>query len=152
MRKIIIAVLMLVWAFPVWAKPKNCFSRVELSSDLIIRHGVFLREAADRCNGYQPGSKDIWKHFDQTFGTKLKSERTKRENAFKREFPDTWVRVVTTFDARMVTFDRNLPYTDAFCEDVRDMLDDNAKKGWGSFVKQSKVVRDESILDFKPCD
>jgi len=152
MNRFWIAILLAALAFPAWAKPKGCFSKSEISSDLIIRHGVFLREASDRCNDYQPGSKGVWKQFYDSFGARFKSERDRRENAFKREFPETWKRAVTTFDARMVTFDRNLPYTDAFCQDVRDLLDDNQKKGWGSFVKQSKIVRDESTLDFKPCD
>jgi hypothetical protein len=152
MRRLIFAALMICIAMPVAAKPKRCLTKSEISSDLIIRHGVFLREASDRCDSYQPGSNDIWKKFDETFGTKLKAERTKRENAFKREFPDTWFQVVTTFDARMVTFDRNLPFTDAFCQDVRDLLEDNQSKGWGNFVKQSKVIRDKATLDFKPCD
>ena len=134
------------------AKPKGCFSKPEISSDLIVRHGVFLRELSKLCEGFEAGGAQEWLDFDTAFGTRLKGERTRRESAFKREFPDSWLKVVTTFDARMVTFDRNLPVNDAFCADVKSLLDDNKKRGWASFTKQSKVVRDESTLDFKPCN
>ena len=76
----------------------------------------------------------------------------KREAAFKREFPDSWLKDVTTFDAKLVTFDRNLPYNDAFCEDIKDLLDGLKKGGWGAFTKQSKKVRDQARMEFKPCD
>ena len=152
MKKTLIALLILGTVNSAEAKPRGCLTKAEMSSDLLVRHGVFLREGADRCNERQPGGKDLWKQFDQTFGQRLRAERDRRERGFKREFPDTWLRVVTTFDARMVTFDRNLPFTDAFCEEVKSMLDDNKKKGWGSFITQSKIVRDESRMDFKPCE
>ena len=137
---------------PAWAKPKGCFTKAEISSDQVIRHGVYLREAADRCNSYQPGSWVEWKAFDTAFGVQLRAERSKREAAFKREFPDSWLKDVTTFDAKLVTFDRNLPYNVAFCEDIKDLLDGLKKGGWGAFTKQSKKVRDQARMEFKPCD
>ena len=148
--------LLLLWALsaatPALAKPKFCFTRAEISSDQIIRHGVYLREAALRCNDYEPGSWAAWKAIDDKFGTRFRSERTKRENAFKREFPDTWLKDVTTFDAKLVTFDRNLPFNDAFCADIKELLDNVQKKGWGELTTQSKKIRDQARMEFKPCD
>ena len=152
MKRLVAAVLVLGLANTADAKPRGCLTPAEHASDLIIRHGIFLREGADRCSASQPGIKDVWKQFDQSFGQRLFAERGKRERAFKREFPDTWLRVVTTFDAKIVTYDRNMPFTDAFCEEMQSMLDDNKKKGWGSFVKQSKIVRDESRMELKVCE
>ena len=136
---------------PAWAKPKLCMTPAEMSADLIIRHGVYLREAADRCNSYQPGTRALWKSFDEKFGTRLRGERTKREGAFKREFPDTWLKNVTTFDAKLVTFDRNLPYNEPFCSNIKDLLDEITQRGWGAFATQSKKVRDEARMEFIPC-
>ena len=152
MIRALILLMVLFGAAPAGAKPKGCLTKAEVASDLIIRHGVFLREASDRCSAYEPGALPQWKQFEQSFGPRFKAERTRRENAFKREFPKTWLQVVTTFDAKMVTFDRNIPITDAFCADIQSLLDDNKKGGWGSVVKQSKVIRDESRMELKPCD
>ena len=152
-RWIIIAVAALMTlTAPAWAKPKGCFTRAEISSDQIIRHGVYLREAALRCNDYEPGSWAEWKQIDNKFGTKFRAERTRREGGFKREFPDSWLKDVTTFDAKLVTFDRNLPYNDAFCADIKDLLDNIQKKGWGEFTAQSKKIRDQARMEFVPCD
>ena len=152
MKRYIAFLMVVSLTAPAFAKPKGCLTKAEIGSDLIVRHGVFLRETSDLCNSYQPGIKDEWKEFDQSFGPRLKGERDKRERAFKREFPDTWLRVITTFDAKMVTYDRNIWFTETFCSDVKDLLDDNKKKGWGSFVTQSKVIRDMQKMEFKPCE
>ena len=152
MRTMLTLILVLALAAPADAKPKGCFTRAEISSDQIVRHGVYLREAADRCNDYEPGSWKVWKDLDDKFGVRFRSERSRRESAFKREFPDSWKQNVTTFDAKLVTFDRNLPYNDAFCADIKELLDNAQKKGWGEFTKQSKKIRDQARMEFKPCD
>ena len=151
MKRSLIFLLALTVSSPALAKAKLCFTPAEEASDMIIRHGVYLREASSRCNDYQPGSKDEWKAFDQQFGARLRAERTRREAAFKREFPDSWLKDVTTFDAKLVTFDRNLPFNDAFCSDIKDLLDAIKQKGWGEFVKQSKKIRDQARMEVKPC-
>lgn len=135
-----------------WAKPRKCFTRAEIAADLIVRHGVFLREASRRCNDKNPGTKQMWDDFDKAFGTRLKGERTRREGAFKREFPDDWLKAVTTFDARLVTYERNVYDTPEFCDDVQTLLEDNKKSGWSAFAKQSKTLKSVSALDIKPCD
>lgn len=134
------------------AKPRQCFTRAEISADLIVRHGVFLREASKRCNETIPGSKQLWDDFDKANGPRLLAERKRRESAFKREFGDDWLKAVTTFDARLVTYDRYFYNTPEFCDDIKSQLDDNKKSGWGSFAKQSKTLKDASALDIRPCD
>jgi hypothetical protein len=151
MKRLVVIMLLISAVSPALAKPKYCLTKPEYGSELVIRHGIFLRELSARCESYQPGSKALWKAFDDKFGTRLRAERTRRESGFKREFPDDWLKDVTTFDARLVTYNRNLPITKALCEDVKSMLDDNKKSGWGSFIKQSGKLRDLSHEEVIPC-
>jgi hypothetical protein len=135
-----------------WAKPQHCFAKAEIAADLIVRHGVFLRESSRRCDDTRPGTKKMWEDFDKAFGSRLLSQRTRRENAFKREFPQDWLKALTTFDARLVTYERNLYDTPEFCSDIEKLLKTNQKSGWSSFVKQSKTLKSVAVLDIKPCD
>lgn len=154
-RRLILWGMVGVWAAgaagDAWAKPRQCFTKAEITADLIVRHGVFLREASKRCDETVPGSKQLWDDFDKAFGSRLLAERRRREAAFKREFGNDWLKAVTTFDARIVTYDRYYYNTSEFCKDVKSKLDDNKKKGWGSFAKQSKVLKDASAIFIVEC-
>ena len=133
------------------AKPKHCVTDRELLAEQAVRHGIFLREAGTRCDDYNPGTYKLWKDFDAQFGSKLLGQTNNRLKFFQREFPDDWKRLMNYFDGRQVTYFRNFPLTLAYCDMVEELLQNNQKGGWGSFVKQAKLAQDESRMDYKLC-
>ncbi|MCR6631553.1 MAG: hypothetical protein NVV74_16745 [Magnetospirillum sp.] len=145
----------LVLALPAEAlaqvKFKRCLSDTEMAVEQLIRHGVFLREAANRCDEMKPGTAAKWKAFDQRFGPRLKQQTDKRAKLFQREFKQDALKVRTYFDGRLVTYHRNVPLTVAYCEHADDMLDEIGKRGWNGFTAQAKVVQNEVLLDYKSC-
>lgn len=136
-----------------WAqvKFKRCLSPTEIQVEQLVRHGVFLRESAGRCNEVTPGSAKTWRDFDQRFGPRLKLQTDKRAKLFQREFRDNALKVRTYFDGRLVTYHRNVPITTAYCENVEELLTEVTKGGWGAFTTQAKTVQNEVLLDYKAC-
>lgn len=130
---------------------KRCLSSTEVQVEQLVRHGVFLREAANRCDDMVRGTAKKWKAFDERFGTKLKQQTDKRAKLFQREFKQDALKVRTYFDGRLVTYHRNMPLTTAYCTQSNKMLDDIAKRGWNGFAEQAKVVQNEVLLDYKSC-
>lgn len=143
----------LVWSNGAGAqvKFKRCLSPAELQVEQLVRQGVFLRESARRCNEITPGSGKLWTDFDQKFGVRLKQQTDRRAKLFQREFKDDALKVRTYFDGRLVTYHRNVPLTIAYCENIDKMLIEVSKRGWGAFTKQSKVLENEVLLDYKAC-
>lgn len=133
------------------AKPKGCLSKAEMQTEQIVRHGVFLREASNLCDDRVPGTRQMWKDFDSTFAPQLSAQTARRVTIFKREFPQTWLQMMTYFDGRMVTFYRNKSTNLQFCNDVSKLLKKNQRGGWGSFTRQAKVLQDNVRLDFNDC-
>lgn len=136
-----------------WAQVqfKRCLSTAEVQVEQLVRHGVFLRESANRCNDMRPGSAKKWKDFDERFGPRLKQQTDKRAKLFQREFKQDALKVRTYFDGRLVTYHRNVPLTTAYCTQTGKMLDDVGKRGWSAFADQAKVVQNEVLLDYKAC-
>lgn len=147
------AIAFAVWPGDTWAqvKFKRCLSAAELQVEQVVRQGVFLREAARRCNEITPGSGKLWIDFDQKFGAKLKQQTDRRAKLFLREFKSDAVKVRTYFDGRLVTYHRNFPLTTAYCENINDMMEEVSKGGWGAFTKQAKLLQNEVLLDYKAC-
>ncbi len=133
------------------AKPKGCLSDGEIVTEQMVHHGVFLREEALRCNDYTPGTWATWAKFDKSFGTRLAAQTASRVKVFQREFPDDWKRMLLHFDGKLVVYYRNYPLTMPYCGDVKNLLDRNAKGGWGSFSKQAKLLQDVERLDWRSC-
>ena len=153
-RPLIIAVLVLAAsvAAPAAAKPKNCFSDAEIGAEREVRHGIYLREAARRCDeDYLKGSAAAWQKFETANGTRFRAANAKRVKAWKREFPDDWQTKMTHADGRLVTFARHLPRTGAFCDNIDGQLKEIGKRGYGAFATQSKRVHNEVIGDYKVC-
>lgn len=132
-------------------KPKRCLSPAEVTTEQIVRHGIFLREASGRCEEFTSGTWKLWKDFDTTFADRLKGQTDKRKQVYQREFKDNWVKVMTYFDGRLVTYHRHAPVTHGTCVNVQEMLQEITKKGWNGFAKQAKVVQNEVHLDYKVC-
>lgn len=133
------------------AKFNRCLSTGEVQVEQLVRHGIFLRESANRCDEMLPGTAKKWKAFDTKFGSRLKSQTDKRVKLFSREFKQDATKVRTYFDGRLVTYHRNVPLTTAYCTQANKMLDDITKRGWGGFAEQAKVVQNEVHLDYKVC-
>ncbi|HLO75362.1 MAG TPA: hypothetical protein VK196_02770 [Magnetospirillum sp.] len=132
-------------------KFKRCLSSTEIQVEQLVRHGVFLREAGNRCDEMVPGTARKWRAFDERFGPRLKQQTDRRAKLFQREFKQDALKVRTYFDGRLVTYHRNVPLTVAYCTQADEMLDDITKRGWGGFTEQAKVVQNEVLLDYKAC-
>ena len=136
-----------------WAqvKFKRCLSDTEIQVEQLVRHGVFLRESANRCDEMLPGTAKKWTAFDERFGPRLKQQTDRRAKLFQREFRQDALKVRTYFDGRLVTYHRNVPLTVAYCTQANRMLDEVTKRGWNAFADQAKVVQNEVRLDYKAC-
>jgi hypothetical protein len=139
-------------AVPAAAKPKNCFSLPEIAAEREIRHGIYMREAARRCDTeYVKGLAALWQKFETANGAKFKAANAKRLKGWEREFPDDWKAKVTHADGRLVTYARNIPRTQGFCENMDEQLQELDKRGYAAFSKQSRRVHNEVIGDYKVC-
>lgn len=136
-----------------WAqvKFKRCLSEAEIQVEQLVRHGVFLRESANRCDEMLPGTAKKWTAFDNRFGRRLKQQTDRRAKLFQREFRQDALKVRTYFDGRLVTYHRNVPLTSAYCTQANRMLDEITKRGWNGFTEQAKVVQNEVRQDYKVC-
>ncbi len=153
MRLVLFAALAVLISSPAAAaKPKKCFSLPEIRAEQEIRHGIYLREAAKRCDGrYLRGSNDMWQKFEAANATKFKAAMDKRKRAWEREFPDDWQYKINYADGRLVTYDRNVPLTTGFCENIDELLKEVDKRGYGGFSGQAKLIHNEVIDDYKVC-
>jgi len=134
------------------AKPKRCFSLAELRAEQEIRHGIYLREAAKRCDGrFLTGSNALWQKLETANATKFRAAMDKRTKAWQREFPEDWKDKINHADGRLVTYDRNVPLTQGFCDNIDELLQEMDKRGYGGFSAQAKLLRNEVIDDYKVC-
>jgi hypothetical protein len=131
---------------------KRCLSDAEVKTEQMVRHGVFLREAATRCDGLVPGSAKLWRDFDKTAGDRLKKQTDAHNKWLQRKFGDDWKQAADFYDGRLVTAQRNYPLSQTFCDSVKTLLDANAARGWATFARQAKSLQDEVVLDFKLCN
>ncbi|OAN53129.1 hypothetical protein A6A04_14295 [Paramagnetospirillum marisnigri] len=135
------------------AKPKRCFSTTEVSAEREIRHGIYMREAAKRCDGdYIKGANAMWQKFEAAQGTKFKAANGKRIKAWQREFPDDWQFKMNHADGRLVTYARHMPRTTGLCENIDELLQELDKRGYAAFTVQSKTIHNEVIEDYKVCN
>ncbi len=147
-----IAAVLLPWTSAMAAKAKNCLSAPEVNAEREIRHGIYMREAARRCDGnYVIGTFNMWQKFEAASGAKFKASNDKRKKAWQREYPEDWQVKMNHADGRLVTYARNVPRTIGYCENIDDLLNDLDKKGYAAFTKQAKVVHNEVIEDYKVC-
>lgn len=149
-RPALVAAVLVLLAVPATARTR-CFTEAEVLAEQLVRHGVLLREASGRCDEYLPGSAKLWTDFNQSFGPRLLQQTERRRKVFQREFANDWTRVMTYFDGRLVTYHRHYPLTLAYCTMINELLDENGKRGWKSFVEQAKTTQNEVLLDYKTC-
>jgi hypothetical protein len=135
------------------AKAKRCLSPPEIKAEQEVRHGIYMREAARRCdNDYVKGAYAMWQKFETANGAKFKAANDKRIKAWQREYPDDWQPKMNHADGRLVTFARHVPRTMGYCENIEEKLQDLDKKGYAGFTKQAKIVYNEVIDDYKVCN
>jgi hypothetical protein len=146
----LVAVLMMPAA--ALAAPKKCFSKAEIKAEQEVRQGIFLREAANRCNErLLPGARDRWQKIEGDNGAKFRADVERRQKAWNREFPDDWKYQITYADGRLVTYARNVPLTEGFCDNIDELLQTIEKRGFAAFTKLSKLVRNQVTDDYKVC-
>ncbi|ARJ67515.1 hypothetical protein WV31_18555 [Magnetospirillum sp. ME-1] len=151
-RAAIVLALVLSPAAALAAQPKKCFSLPEIKAEQEVRQGIFLREAANRCNErLLPGARDRWQKIEGANGAKFRSAVDKRQKAWQREFPDDWKYQINYADGRLVTYARNISLTEGFCDNIDDLLQTIEKRGFAAFSKLSKVVRNQVTDDYKVC-
>ena len=151
-RAVTIAVLLLALAAPAMAvDPPHCLKPAEVLIEQSVRHGIFLRESADHCDGMVPGSTLLWREFNKAFGDRLKKQTDAHNKWIQRQFGDDWKQAADFYDGRQVTTHRNYPINQIYCDDIKKLLDANKAKGWASFTRQAKVLQDDVALDFKLC-
>jgi hypothetical protein len=150
---IILGLALLVPVSAQAAKAKRCLSPPEISAEREIRHGIYMREAAKRCdNDWVKGTSALWQKFEAANGTKFKAANGKRIKAWQREYPDDWQLKMNHADGRLVTYARHVPRTMGYCENIEEQLQELDKKGYAGFTKQAKVVHNEVIEDYKVCN
>ncbi|CCG40719.1 hypothetical protein [Magnetospirillum molischianum] len=133
-------------------KPKQCFTGPELTSEREVRHGIYLREAARRCQGrFLPDSVKTWDTFEEANGAKFRAAVARRKKAWQREFPKDWQAKQNHADGSIVTYARNIPLTDGFCENIGELLTTISKRGYGGFSAQTKIIKNEVVQSYKAC-
>ncbi len=132
-------------------KAPRCLTAADVKTEQLVRHGIFLREAGNRCDEWVAGTRQKWLDFDGRFGTRLKAQTDRRIRMFQRAFRDDAVKVMTYFDGRLVTYYRHYPLSEVYCRDVDDLLTEVNRRGWGGFTKQAEVIQNEVHLDYKVC-
>jgi hypothetical protein len=149
---ILVVLVLLSAAFPAQAKPKRCLSPAEVVAEQEIRHGIYLREATGRCDSrLLPGAKARWQKFETANGQRFRNANQKRVRAWQREYPDDWQAQMNYADGRLVSYDRNIPLTAGFCENIDELMTTVEKRGYNGFSKQAKVVRNQVVADYKVC-
>lgn len=133
------------------AKPPRCLTEADVRTEQFVRHGVFLREAGNRCEEWVPGTRRKWLDFDGRFGTRLRQQTDRRIKMFQKAFREDAVKVMTYFDGRLVTYYRHYPLSEGYCRDVDALLTEVTKRGWGAFTAQAETVQNEVVLDYKVC-
>lgn len=134
------------------AAPKNCFATGEIKAEQEVRQGIFLREAANRCSErLLPGARDRWQKIEATNGQRFRNAVDKRRRAWGREFPDDWQYKLNYADGRLVTYARNIPLTEGFCDNIDELLQSIERRGYGAFSSLAKVVRNQVTDDYKVC-
>lgn len=151
-RTALVVAFFLIPAAALAAAPKKCFSAAEIKAEQEVRQGIFLREAANRCNErLLPGARGRWQKIEGDNGAKFRSAVDRRQKAWNREFPDDWKYQINYADGRLVTYARNIPLTEGFCENIDELLQTIEKRGFGAFTKLSKLVRNQVTDDYKVC-
>lgn len=132
-------------------KPARCLNEAELAAEQVVRHGVFLRESGTRCEDIVPGIRQLWLDFDEINGPRFAQQTERRSRIFKRQFKDDWLKVMTFFDGRLVTYYRHYPLTEPYCRNVETLLKDNLRRGWKAFSSQAKLLANEVVMDYRAC-
>lgn len=156
MIRLVVVALVLLAALSASAlaapKPKKCFTLPELAAEREVRHGIYLREASRRCQGrFLPDSVKTWDAFEAANGAKFRAAVARRLKAWQREFPADWQAKQNHADGSIVTYARNLPLTEGFCENIGALLTTISKRGYGGFSAQTNIIKNEVVQAYKAC-
>ncbi len=135
-------------------KARECFSKAEETAEQNVREGLRLREGALGCDGqpWNAGTRALWEDIDRQFGPRFAAQTKVRERAFQREFADDADNRLGMWNGRIVMYFRNYPLSNLYCRDIRAMLLEMQKRGWGYFTVQAAKARDVVKMDYRPCD
>ncbi|MBF0270051.1 MAG: hypothetical protein HQL44_15820 [Alphaproteobacteria bacterium] len=153
MRFLLILILLLLQASPAFAKPKNCMTRAEQTSEWQIRHAIRLREFAWRCDEppYSAGTLEIWKRIDEKNAAQFKKMTDARAKVFEREFPTQHKTYLENWNGRIIIRYRDYYLSNIDCAQTKQQLLDIDKKGFGAFTKMAGKYKPEVLMDYRIC-
>jgi hypothetical protein len=139
---------------PAAAKPRGCFTKAEHNAERTVRHGIFLREMAFRCDvaPFSMKTKAIWLELDDRIGEQFKRNTDLRQRAFEREFEGRAEQILHAWDGRLVMQHRHMFLTKAQCDDAKKALEEARSRGFQAIRKQAEKVRNEVYYDYKLCN
>ena len=154
MRAICLILAASILAAPsAWAKPKGCLGAREETAEQVVRHGVRLREGAQRCEalGFATGAAERWRALDAQLGEQFAAQVAVRAKAFDREFGELAEQELRNWDGRIVGYFRNRPLSQIYCGGIQTMLTEAGAKGWVGFKKQALRERGEVRMTYRIC-
>jgi hypothetical protein len=153
MRWGLLFVLLLVGSAPAFAKPKNCMTKAEQTTEWQIRHAIRLREFAWRCDEppYSAGTLEIWNRIDEKNATKFQQMKDARAKIFEREFPEKHKVYLENWNGRIIIRYRDYYLSDLDCKQTKKQLQDIDKTGFNAFLKLAAKYKPEVLMDYRTC-
>jgi hypothetical protein len=141
-------------ASPAWAKPKGCFTKREEIAEQVVRHGVRLREGAQRCQelGFSTETGARWRAMDDLLGEQFSTQVGVRAKAFGREFGEAAEGELRLWDGRIVSYFRHRPLSEIYCRALDEMMDEASARGFNGFKAQALRERGEVRIQYRICD
>lgn len=154
LRIVVAAAVGLAVTMPAQAKPRGCFTKAEHNAERTVRHGIFLREMAFRCDvaPFSLQTRSIWLEVDNRIGDQFKRNTELRQRAFEREFEKRAPQILNAWDGRLVMQHRHMFLTKPQCDDAKKALEEARSRGFQAIRKQAEKVRNEVFYDYKLCD
>lgn len=154
LRILVVATVATAIAMPVQAKPRGCFTKAEHNAERTVRHGIFLREMAHRCDvpPFSLQTKPIWLEVDNRIGEQFKRNTELRQRAFEREFEKRAPQILNAWDGRLVMQHRHMFLTKPQCDDAKKALEEARSRGFPAIRRQAEKVRNEVFYDYRLCD
>jgi hypothetical protein len=157
MRSLLV-VLLIFWLLPqdagAQAKSRGCFTKAEQTAEQIVRQGLRLREGARGCDGapWNMGTQSLWEDLDARLGAQFAAQTNIRRRAFIREFGDDANYQMDLWNGRIVMHFRHFPLSAVYCAEIKDMLEQAQKRGWGVIRSGAAKARDAVKMDYRPCE
>lgn len=154
LRILLAAVLGVTVSLPAHGKPRGCFTAAEHNAERVVRHGIFLRAMAVRCDGvpFSMGTVAVWADLETRLGPQFKRLTDLRQRGFEREFEKRAQQILFAWDGRLVMQNRHMFLTKPQCDDAKKQMEEGTKRGFAAIRKQADKMRNEVYGDYKICD